>query len=161
MRSSSMLSSCRLDVRRVGALKNGEQVVGNRTRVKVVKNKMAAPFREVEFDILYGQGVSKSGDLLDLASESGIVEKSGSWFSYKGERIGQGREQAKLYLEEHPETLSRIEIEVLAKNGITKRVPVPATANGAKAENGKTETATKADKDAEHPPRKERPAAKN
>jgi recombination protein RecA len=122
-------SSMRLDVRRVGALKNGEQVVGNRTRVKVVKNKLAAPFREVEFDILYGQGISKAGDLLDLASEGGIVEKSGSWFSYKGERIGQGREQAKQYLDEHLDVMSKIEIEVLAKNGL-KRQGSAAPTNG-------------------------------
>jgi recombination protein RecA len=122
-------SSLRMDVRRVGSIKNGEQSVGNRTRVKVVKNKLAAPFREVEFDILYGQGISKSGDLLDLASEAGIIEKSGSWFSYKGERIGQGREQAKQYLEEHPETLAKVENEVLLKNGLRQR-PGAAAANG-------------------------------
>src|SRR5205807_4032224 len=96
-------ASVRLDIRRVGALKNGEAVVGNRTRVKVVKNKMAPPFKEVEFDIMYGQGISKEGDLIDLASENGIVEKSGAWFGFKGDRIGQGRENAKEYLKEHPE----------------------------------------------------------
>jgi recombination protein RecA len=139
-------ASLRLDIRRVGALKNGEQVVGNRTRVKVVKNKLAAPFREVEFDILYGLGISKSGDVLDLASESGIVEKSGSWFSYKGERIGQGREQAKAFLDEHPEALSKIESEVFVKNGL-KRAGAPT--------NGKSETpvdtAAPAKKDKERP----------
>jgi recombination protein RecA len=119
-------SSMRLDVRRVGALKDGETVVGNRTRVKVVKNKMAAPFREVEFDILYGAGISKCGDLLDLASEAGIVEKSGAWYSYKGERIGQGREQAKAFLEKNPETLLKVEAEVLAKHNLKK----PGNLNG-------------------------------
>ncbi len=119
-------SSMRLDVRRVGALKDGETVVGNRTRVKVVKNKMAAPFREVEFDILYGQGISKCGDLLDLASEAGIVEKSGAWYSYKGERIGQGREAAKSYLDKNPETLLKVEAEVLAKHNLKK----PGNLNG-------------------------------
>ncbi|MFO0644657.1 MAG: recombinase RecA [Polyangiales bacterium] len=119
-------SSMRLDVRRVGALKDGEAVVGNRTRVKVVKNKMAAPFREVEFDILYGQGISKCGDLLDLASEAGIVEKSGAWYSYKGERIGQGREAAKAYLDKNPETLLKVESEVLAKHNLKK----PGNLNG-------------------------------
>jgi recombination protein RecA len=133
-------SSLRLDVRRVGALKDGETVVGNRTRVKVVKNKMAAPFREVEFDILYGQGISKSGDLLDLASEGGIVEKSGAWYSYKGERIGQGREQAKAYLEKNPETLLKVEAEVLAKHNLKK----PGNLNG------------KADEKAEAPKGKEK-----
>ncbi len=134
-------SSVRLDVRRVGALKDGEQMVGNRTRVKVVKNKMSAPFREVEFDILYGQGISKCGDLLDLASEGGIVEKSGAWYSFKGERIGQGREQAKAYLEKNPEALSRIEAEVMAKHGVKK----PGPLNG-KAEE-KAEAAPKKDKE--------------
>ncbi len=119
-------SSLRLDVRRVGALKDGETVVGNRTRVKVVKNKMAAPFREVEFDILYGQGISRLGDLLDLASEAGIVEKSGAWYSYKGERIGQGREAAKSFLDKNPEVFTRIEVEVLAKHNLKK----PGNLNG-------------------------------
>jgi recombination protein RecA len=138
-------ASLRMDVRRVGALKDGESVVGNRTRVKVVKNKMAAPFREVEFDIMYGLGISKSGDLLDLAAESGIVEKSGAWYSYKGERIGQGREQAKSFLEKNPETLAKVEHEVLTKHGVRK----------AAAANGKSD-----EKPAETPRKeKERPKA--
>ena len=148
-------SSVRLDVRRVGALKNGEQVVGNRTRVKVVKNKLAAPFREVEFDILYGLGISKSGDLLDLASEAGIVEKSGSWFSYKGERVGQGREQAKQFLDEHPEILAKIESEVLAKHGMKRQGQAAAAAPA----NGKGDD--KVDHPAPRAKEKERPAAKN
>jgi recombination protein RecA len=90
-------ASVRLDIRRIGAIKEGEEVVGNRTRVKVVKNKMAPPFREVEFDILYGEGISREGDLIDLGVEANVVEKSGAWFSYKGERIGQGRENAKQF----------------------------------------------------------------
>ncbi len=100
-------ASCRLDIRRVGALKDGEQVVGNRTRVKVVKNKMAPPFREVEFDILYGEGISHEGDLVDLGAECGVVEKSGAWFGFEGDRIGQGRENAKQYLRDHPEVARR------------------------------------------------------
>ena len=111
-------ASQRLDIRRIGALKNGEQVIGNRTRVKVVKNKVAAPFKEVEFDIMYGSGISKEGDLLDMASEQGIIEKSGAWFGFKGERIGQGRENAKDYLKEHPEMMKAIELLVLEKHGI-------------------------------------------
>jgi len=108
-------ASVRLDIRRIGALKQGDQVIGNRTRVKVVKNKVAPPFREVEFDILYGQGVSKEGELLDLGSENGIVEKSGSWYSYGGDRIGQGRENARDFLREHPEVAGTIENAVRAK----------------------------------------------
>ncbi len=111
-------ASMRLDIRRIGAIKNGEQVVGNRTRVKVVKNKMAPPFKEVEFDIMYGVGISKEGDVIDLASENGIVEKSGAWYGFKGERIGQGRENAKEYLKEHPEVLREIEAKVLEKFNI-------------------------------------------
>jgi recombination protein RecA len=107
-------SSVRLDIRRVGALKKEEDVIGNRTRVKVVKNKMAPPFKEVEFDILYGQGISREGDLVDLASDANIVDKSGAWFSFAGERIGQGRENAKQFLIEHPETFNSIEAKVLA-----------------------------------------------
>jgi recombination protein RecA len=104
----------------VGAIKNGDNVVGSRTRVKVVKNKMAPPFKEVEFDIMYGTGISREGDLIDLASNDGIVEKSGSWFAFKGERIGQGRENAKDYLREHPEIAKEIETRVLEKYGVLK-----------------------------------------
>ena len=111
-------ASVRLDIRRVGAIKKEEDVIGNRTRVKVVKNKMAPPFKEVEFDILYGHGVSREGDLVDLASEANIVEKSGSWFSYGGERIGQGRENAKQFLIDHPETYNAIEAKVLAHHEV-------------------------------------------
>jgi recombination protein RecA len=118
----------RLDIRRIGAIKDGEQVIGNRTRVKVVKNKVAPPFKEVEFDIMYGQGISHEGDLLDLAAQENVVEKSGAWFSYDGERIGQGREQAKSFLREHPEILQRIEGQLLEKFGIRRgpqAVPTP------------------------------------
>ncbi|MCP3102001.1 recombinase RecA [Myxococcus sp. K15C18031901] len=113
-------ASQRLDIRRIGAIKNGENVVGSRTRVKVVKNKVAPPFKEVEFDIMYGTGISREGDLIDLASNDNIVEKSGSWFSFNGERIGQGRENAKDYLKEHPEVARDIESRVLEKYGIAK-----------------------------------------
>ena len=125
-------SSMRLDIRRIGAIKEaavgGKEpaVVGNRTRVKVVKNKMAPPFREVEFDILYGLGISHSGDVIDLATEAGIVEKSGSWFSFQGERIGQGRENARSFLEQHPALLEKIEALVLAKHGIARLGGKPA-----------------------------------
>ena len=107
-------SSVRLDIRRIGAIKQGEQVIGNRTRVKVVKNKVAPPFREVEFDILYGQGIIKEGELIDLGVYLNIIEKSGSWLSYNGQRIGQGRENAKQYLVEHPEMLAEIEARIRA-----------------------------------------------
>jgi recombination protein RecA len=113
-------SSVRLDIRRIAALKDGENVIGNRTRVKVVKNKMAPPFREVEFDILYGEGISKEGDLLDLASGMNIIEKSGTWYTYKDERIGQGRENARNYLKQHPEHLKTVREEVLKKSGVLK-----------------------------------------
>jgi len=113
-------SSVRLDIRRIGALKKDESVIGNRTRVKVVKNKLAPPFKEVEFDILYGQGISREGDLVDLASEANIVDKSGAWFSFAGERIGQGRENAKQFLLDHPETYNVIEGKVLAHHNIRR-----------------------------------------
>jgi recombination protein RecA len=113
-------SSVRLDIRRIGALKKDEDVIGNRTRVKVVKNKMAPPFKEVEFDILYGQGISREGDLVDLASDANIVDKSGAWFSFGGERIGQGRENAKQFLIEHPETYNSIEAKVLSHYGVRR-----------------------------------------
>ncbi|MGQ0506633.1 MAG: recombinase RecA [Myxococcaceae bacterium] len=119
-------ASQRMDIRRVGAIKNGDNVIGSRTRVKVVKNKVAPPFKEVEFDIMYGTGISREGDLVDLASQENIVEKSGAWYSFKGERIGQGRENAKDYLRDHPEVFKEVEHLVLEKLGITKPPPVSA-----------------------------------
>ena len=115
-------ASVRLDIRRIGALKNGEDVVGNATRVKVVKNKVAPPFKIVEFDIMYGEGISKTGELIDLGDKAGIVEKSGSWYSYDGQRIGQGRENAKTYLKEHPEVAESIEKKVRENAGILAAV---------------------------------------
>jgi len=114
-------SSVRLDIRRIGAIKDGQDVIGNRTRVKVVKNKLAPPFKEVEFDIMYGEGISREGDLLDLAAEKEIVEKSGAWFSFDGERIGQGRENAKIFLKEHPDVSRVIEEKVLEHFGLLKK----------------------------------------
>jgi len=111
-------SSIRLDVRRIGAIKNGEDVVGNRTAVKVVKNKMAPPFTKVEFDLMYGEGISEEGDILDLATTANMVEKSGSWYSYKGERLGQGRDQAKEYLKANPAAKEELRKAILAQNGI-------------------------------------------
>jgi recombination protein RecA len=111
-------ASVRLDIRRIGALKDRDEVVGNSTRVKVVKNKVAPPFKVVEFDIMYGEGVSKVGELIDLGEKAGVVEKSGSWFSYDGQRIGQGRENAKNYLKEHSEVAQAIEQKVRSNAGI-------------------------------------------
>ena len=111
-RALKFYASVRLDVRRIEALKSGGEVVGNRTRVKVVKNKVAPPFREAEFDIMFGQGISKEGDILDLAVEENIIQKSGAWFAYNDEKIGQGRENAKLYLKEHPEVMDEVEEKV-------------------------------------------------
>jgi recombination protein RecA len=121
-------ASQRLDIRRVGAIKNGEDAIGNRTRVKVVKNKLAPPFKEVEFDILYGQGISHEGDLIDLAAEQGIIDKSGAWFSFNGERIGQGRENAREFMKSHPETLALVAQKVYTHFGIkTQLTAVPGT----------------------------------
>ena len=111
-------ASVRLDVRRIGAVKDREETVGNQTRVKVVKNKVAPPFRVVEFDIMYGEGVSKTGELIDLGVKAGVVEKSGSWFSYKSQRIGQGRENAKQFLRDHPEMAAEIEQTIRAEAGV-------------------------------------------
>jgi len=108
-------SSLRMEVRRTSAIKSGDEVVGNRTRVKIVKNKIAAPFREAEFDVMFGAGISREGDILDLSTEHEVVQKSGTWFTYGQERLGQGRENAKNYLREHPETMSKIESEVRKK----------------------------------------------
>jgi recombination protein RecA len=111
-------ASVRLDIRRIGAIKDRDEVVGNQTRVKVVKNKVAPPFRQVEFDIMYGEGISKNGELLDLGVTAGVVEKSGSWFSYGGERIGQGRENAKNFLKQHPEVAQEIERKIRENAGL-------------------------------------------
>ena len=111
-------ASVRLDIRRIGAIKNKDEVVGNQTRVKVVKNKVAPPFKVVEFDIMYGEGVSKTGELIDLGVKANVVEKSGAWFSYDSTRIGQGREQAKNYLKEHPEMADKIEAAIRANAGV-------------------------------------------
>lgn len=121
-------ASVRIDIRRIGAIKEGDKMVGNRTRVKVVKNKVAPPFRETEFDIMYGEGISREGDLLDLAVNHNVVEKSGAWFSYSGERLGQGRENSKNTLKENPELLERIEHEVKIKLGMIAGEPVAEVA---------------------------------
>ena len=121
-------ASVRLDVRRIAAIKEREEVVGNRTRVKVVKNKCAPPFRQAEFDIIYNEGISIEGDVLDLASEGGIVEKAGSWYSYSGERIGQGREAARKFLKDNPETMERISQAVYELKGVKRKVPAGAKA---------------------------------
>src|SRR5690606_7419865 len=111
-------ASVRLDIRRIAAIKDGEEHVGNRTKVKVVKNKVAPPFKQVEFDIMYGEGISKTGDLLDLAVTQGIVEKAGAWFSYDNTKIGQGRENSKQFLKDNPEVFNEVRTKILAKNGL-------------------------------------------
>ena len=120
-------ASVRLDIRRIGAIKQGDQMLGNRTRVKVVKNKLAPPFREVEFDIMYGEGISAQGDVLDLGVAHGVVDKSGAWYSYQGERIGQGRENAKTFLKEQTEIMERIRQGVLQKVGLVEPEPAAET----------------------------------
>jgi recombination protein RecA len=117
-RALKFYSSVRVEVRRMGAIKDGETVVGNRTKVKIVKNKVAAPFREAEVDILYGHGISREGDLLDLGSEQSIVEKSGAWYSFQGERLGQGRETARTFLKEHSDIRTKIDTAVRQKIGL-------------------------------------------
>ena len=119
-RALKFYSSIRVEVRRMATLKDGEQAVGNRTKIKVVKNKVASPFREAEVDILYGEGISREGDLLDLGAEQGVVEKSGAWFSFQGERIGQGREDARGFLKEHPDIAHKIDAAVRQKIGLPK-----------------------------------------
>ena len=113
-------ASLRLDIRKLAAIKDGQEIIGNRTRVKVVKNKIAPPFKEAEFDIIYGEGISRGGDILDLGVAHDIVEKSGAWYSYGGDRIGQGRENAKVYLKEHPSTLEEIELKIKQTYGLIK-----------------------------------------
>jgi recombination protein RecA len=121
-RALKFYSSIRLDIRRIAAIKDGDVVIGNRTRVKVVKNKVASPFREAEFDILYGQGTSREGDLLDVGVTRNLIEKSGSWFSYKGQRIGQGRDTARQFLKENPEIFGKIDAELRSALGLLAAV---------------------------------------
>jgi len=115
-------ATVRMDIRKIGMIKDGDNVVGNRTRVKIVKNKIAPPFREVEFDLMFGEGISREGDIMDLAVADNIIDKSGAWFSYKSDRLGQGRENVKNYLKEHPEVVAEIEQIILEKAGITRPV---------------------------------------
>jgi recombination protein RecA len=129
-------ASVRLDIRRIGAIKEREEVVGNQTRVKVVKNKVAPPFKQVEFDIMYGEGISKTGELVDLGVKAGIVEKSGAWFSFDSERIGQGRENAKAYLKEHPETAEKIERAIRQNAGLLAGQILEGASETASAEGG-------------------------
>ena len=132
-RALKFYSSVRIDIRRIAAVKEGDVVVGSRTKIKVVKNKVAAPFREAEFDILYGEGISREGDVLDLAVTHNVVEKSGAWYSYSGERIGQGRENVRSFLKEHPEIFARIDAQLRQKLGLSGVKPAeipPVPVNG-------------------------------
>jgi len=131
-------ASVRMDIRRIGAIKQGDEVVGSRTKVKIVKNKVAPPFREAEFDILYGKGISRDGEIIDLGADAGIVEKSGSWYSFGGERIGQGRENAKEFLAEHRDVSEKIENALRTKHGVPERGQVRAAAAAAAAAAGAT-----------------------
>jgi recombination protein RecA len=140
-RALKFYSSIRLDIRRIQSIKEGDRVIGSRTRAKVVKNKVAAPFREAEFDILYGEGVSREGDLIDLGVDQGILEKSGTWISFGGERLGQGRDNARLFLKEHTDVRNKLEGALRKKMGI----PIPGAANGNAA------PAAQAEKTAAHP----------
>jgi len=127
-RALKFYSSVRLDIRRIESIKDGAEVVGNRTRVKVVKNKVAPPFRQAEFDIMYGKGISREGSLLDLAVDLGIIKKSGAWFTYDGEQLGQGRENAKSFLSENPEIMVDVTEKVRQAAGLTDSGEVPFTA---------------------------------
>jgi recombination protein RecA len=154
-RALKFYASVRLDIRRIAAIKDGDAVVGNRTKVKVVKNKLASPFREAEFDIVYGEGISKEGDLIDLGVANNIVEKSGSWLSYKGDRIGQGRENAKQFLKDNTDMRSSIELELRKALGLI-REPANAAAAGA---NGAAPPAPGAQQGPQSVPRTAAPAA--
>jgi recombination protein RecA len=135
-RALKFYSSVRVDIRRIAAIKDGDSAIGNRTRAKVVKNKVAPPFREAEFDILYGEGISREGDLLDLGASHNLIEKSGSWFSYKGERIGQGRDNARQFLREHPDVCKTLDTElrrILGLAGIEERPQKVAAAVAVRA----------------------------
>jgi recombination protein RecA len=141
-RALKFYSSVRLDIRRIAAIKDGDVVTGNRTKIKVVKNKVAAPFREAEFDIIYGEGVSREGDLIDLGVAQNMVEKSGSWYSFKGERIGQGRENAKQFLKDNPDMREKLDLDLrnalgFNKNGTAEPAATPVPVVAAPAENGR------------------------
>jgi len=127
-RALKFYCSVRIDIRRTAAIKDGDTIVGNRTRVKIVKNKVASPFREAEFDIIYGEGASREGDLIDMGVSKNVVEKSGSWFSYHGERIGQGRDNARTYLKEHPDLAQKLDDELRTVLGLTQKALVAAVA---------------------------------
>jgi len=150
-------ASVRMDIRRTGSIKSGDEVIGNETRVKVVKNKVAPPFREAHFDILYGEGTSREGEILDIGSEAKIVEKSGAWYSYNGERIGQGKDNARQYLKERPELAHEIENKVRAHLGVPELPSLPAAA---KVKAAKTDADTGSDSPAELSPAAARKAAK-
>jgi recombination protein RecA len=136
-------ASVRLDIRRIGAIKDGEAVIGNRTKVKVVKNKVAPPFKEAEFDIIYGEGVSREGEMIDLGVEKKIIEKSGAWFSYGGERLGQGRENSRVFLREHPDVAFQIENQLRTAMGLPLR---PASGSGNGESEAEAEVSAKAKK---------------
>ncbi len=144
-------ASVRLDIRRIGAIKEREEVVGNQTRVKVVKNKVAPPFKQVEFDIMYGEGISKTGELVDLGVKAGIVEKSGAWFSFDSERIGQGRENAKAYLKEHPEMAAKIERAIRQSAGLLAGRILEAAGEATRGEATRGEGTARGDADEESP----------
>jgi recombination protein RecA len=141
-RALKFYSSVRADIRRIAAIKEGEVVVGNRTKVKIVKNKVAAPFREAEFDIIYGEGISREGDLIDLGVAQNLIEKSGSWYSYKGDRIGQGRENARQFLKDNPDIRQQLDTDLRKALGMTKKDPAPVVAAVA-AEAAKPATAAR------------------
>jgi recombination protein RecA len=127
-------ASLRMEIRRIGQIKDRDEVVGNQTRVKVVKNKLAPPFRQVEFDIMYGEGISKVGELIDLGVKAGVVEKSGAWFSYDSQRIGQGRENAKQFLRDHKEAADKIEGKIREQSGVVANLMLASAADGDEAE---------------------------
>ena len=135
-RALKFYSSIRMDVRRIESLKQAGEVIGNRTRVKIVKNKVAPPFKEAEFDIMFGKGISRVGDILDLAVKQDIIQKSGAWFAYDNAKIGQGRENAKLFLEEHPEIMAEVERKVRESYGLQGDVVMTPAAEVTDAEDG-------------------------
>jgi recombination protein RecA len=149
-------SSVRMDIRRIGAIKDKDEIIGNSTRVKVVKNKVAPPFKVVEFDLMYGKGISKVGELVDLGAKAEIVEKSGAWYAYKGEKIGQGRENAKLYLEQNPNVAAEIEMAIREKAGVISKKIDGNPLDPEKIAKDQTEAteATEATKEEENPSKK-------